>query len=139
MQSLVGIWKLLEAHAFDDDGRESPPPLGPQPMGLETEPPIAPARLDDCPQVGQRPMKTGTAPDRQAQPTIVRQHGAGGGKVSHSGSAARRQSRGIAHRPPDGGQDKALGRFDLYRCVARHQAAAFHLLRPRGHQPDGYL
>jgi hypothetical protein len=33
MQSLVGIWKLVEARAFDDAGRELPPPLGPHPIG----------------------------------------------------------------------------------------------------------
>lgn len=34
MPSLIGIWKLVEARAFDDAGRELPPPLGPRPMGL---------------------------------------------------------------------------------------------------------
>jgi|SRR5690242_3057729 lipocalin-like protein len=34
MESLVGVWKLVEARAFDDAGRELPPPLGSQPMGL---------------------------------------------------------------------------------------------------------
>jgi hypothetical protein len=34
MPSLVGVWKLVEARAFDEAGRELPPPLGPQPMGL---------------------------------------------------------------------------------------------------------
>jgi hypothetical protein len=34
MQSLVGVWKLVEAHAFDATGRELPPPLGPQPIGI---------------------------------------------------------------------------------------------------------
>jgi hypothetical protein len=34
MSSLIGIWKLVEARAFDDAGHELPPPLGPQPMGL---------------------------------------------------------------------------------------------------------
>ena len=34
MQSLVGVWKLVDARAFDDAGRELPPPLGSQPMGL---------------------------------------------------------------------------------------------------------
>ena len=34
MPSLIGVWKLVEARAFDDAGRELPPPLGPQPMGL---------------------------------------------------------------------------------------------------------
>jgi hypothetical protein len=34
MQSLVGVWKLVEARAFDDAGQELPPPLGSQPMGL---------------------------------------------------------------------------------------------------------
>ena len=29
MQSLIGIWMLVEARAFDDVGRELPPPLGP--------------------------------------------------------------------------------------------------------------
>ena len=33
MQSLVGIWKLVEARAFDDAGHEVPSPLGPKPMG----------------------------------------------------------------------------------------------------------
>jgi hypothetical protein len=32
--SIVGVWKLVEARAFDDAGQELPPPLGPQPMGL---------------------------------------------------------------------------------------------------------
>ena len=34
MQSLVGIWRLVEARASDEAGQELPPPLGPQPMGL---------------------------------------------------------------------------------------------------------
>ena len=34
MTSLVGVWKLVEARTFDESGRELPPPLGPQPMGL---------------------------------------------------------------------------------------------------------
>jgi len=34
MQSLIGIWKLVEARAFDNAGQELPPPFGPQPMGL---------------------------------------------------------------------------------------------------------
>jgi hypothetical protein len=34
MSSLVGVWKLVEARAFDDAGRELPPPLGPKPMGI---------------------------------------------------------------------------------------------------------
>lgn len=34
MSSLVGIWKLAEVRAFDDAGRELPPPLGPKPMGI---------------------------------------------------------------------------------------------------------
>ena len=33
MHSLVGIWKLVEARAFDDTGHEVPSPLGPEPMG----------------------------------------------------------------------------------------------------------
>src|SRR5215469_10373055 len=33
MQSMVGIWKLVEARAFDDAGHEVPSPLGPEPMG----------------------------------------------------------------------------------------------------------
>jgi hypothetical protein len=33
MHSLVGIWKLVKARAFDDAGREVPSPLGPEPMG----------------------------------------------------------------------------------------------------------
>ena len=33
IQSLVGIWKLVEARAFDDAGHEVPSPLGPEPMG----------------------------------------------------------------------------------------------------------
>jgi len=33
MQSLVGIWKLVEARAFDDAGHEVSSPLGPKPMG----------------------------------------------------------------------------------------------------------
>ena len=36
MQSLVGVWKLVEARAFDDAGREVPSPLGPNPMGVAT-------------------------------------------------------------------------------------------------------
>jgi hypothetical protein len=28
-----GIWKLVEARAFDDAGHEVPSPLGPEPMG----------------------------------------------------------------------------------------------------------
>ena len=34
MQSLIGLWKLIEAHAFDEKGMELPPPLGPTPMGV---------------------------------------------------------------------------------------------------------
>lgn len=34
MGSLIGVWKLVEACAFDDAGRELPPPLGPKPMGI---------------------------------------------------------------------------------------------------------
>jgi Lipocalin-like domain len=34
MSSLVGVWKLVEARAFDDAGQELPPPLGPKPMGI---------------------------------------------------------------------------------------------------------
>ncbi len=34
MASLVGVWKLVEAHAFDNSGRELPSPLGPRPMGI---------------------------------------------------------------------------------------------------------
>lgn len=34
MQSLIGVWKLVEAVAFDENGVELPPPLGPVPMGL---------------------------------------------------------------------------------------------------------
>jgi hypothetical protein len=34
MQSPVGVWKLVEVHAFDEAGREVPSPLGPQPMGV---------------------------------------------------------------------------------------------------------
>lgn len=33
MESLVGVWKLVEARAFDHAGQEVPSPLGPQPMG----------------------------------------------------------------------------------------------------------
>ena len=29
-------WKLIEARAFDETGRELDPPLGPQPMGIVT-------------------------------------------------------------------------------------------------------
>jgi hypothetical protein len=36
MHSLVGIWKLVEARAFDDAGRGLPPPLGPHPVGTAT-------------------------------------------------------------------------------------------------------
>ena len=34
MQGLVGVWKLIEMHAFDETGREVPSPFGPQPMGV---------------------------------------------------------------------------------------------------------
>ena len=34
MQSLVGIWKLVEARAFDEAGHEVPSPIGPEPMGV---------------------------------------------------------------------------------------------------------
>jgi hypothetical protein len=34
MQSLVGTWKLIEARAFDETGRELPLPFGPQPLGI---------------------------------------------------------------------------------------------------------
>jgi len=35
-RSLFGIWKLVEARAFDDAGQELPPPLGPHPIGTVT-------------------------------------------------------------------------------------------------------
>ena len=34
MQSLVGVWKLVEAHAFDASGQEVPSPMGPEPLGV---------------------------------------------------------------------------------------------------------
>jgi hypothetical protein len=34
MQSLIGIWQLIETHAFDEAGRERPSPFGPQPVGV---------------------------------------------------------------------------------------------------------
>jgi hypothetical protein len=34
MPSLVGVWKLVEARAFDEAGRDVPSPLGPRPMGV---------------------------------------------------------------------------------------------------------
>jgi len=34
MQSLVGMWKLVEVRAFDDVGRDQVPPLGTHPMGI---------------------------------------------------------------------------------------------------------
>ena len=34
MPSLVGVWKLVEARAFDEAGRKVPSPLGPHPMGV---------------------------------------------------------------------------------------------------------
>ena len=34
MVNLIGTWKLLEARAYDVDGTELPPPLGPEPMGV---------------------------------------------------------------------------------------------------------
>jgi hypothetical protein len=34
MQSLVGVWKLVEVRAFDEVGRAAPSPLGPQPIGV---------------------------------------------------------------------------------------------------------
>jgi Lipocalin-like domain len=34
MQSLVGVWKLVEVRAFDEVGRAAPSPFGPQPMGV---------------------------------------------------------------------------------------------------------
>jgi hypothetical protein len=36
MGSLFGIWKLVEARAFDDAGRELPPPFGLHPIGTVT-------------------------------------------------------------------------------------------------------
>jgi hypothetical protein len=33
-RSLIGVWKLIEARAFDEAGSELPSPLGPQPMGV---------------------------------------------------------------------------------------------------------
>jgi len=33
MQNFIGVWKLVEARAFDDDGHEVPSPMGPEPMG----------------------------------------------------------------------------------------------------------
>src|ERR1700723_2520298 len=34
MQTLVGVWKLIETRAFNGAGREVPSPFGPQPMGV---------------------------------------------------------------------------------------------------------
>jgi hypothetical protein len=35
MQSLAGtMWRLIEASAFNEEGRELPPPFGPSPMGF---------------------------------------------------------------------------------------------------------
>jgi hypothetical protein len=34
MQSLAGTYRLIEALAFDEEGRELPPPFGPCPMGI---------------------------------------------------------------------------------------------------------
>jgi hypothetical protein len=34
MQSLIGTWKLVEACAFDENGKILSPPLGPKPMGI---------------------------------------------------------------------------------------------------------
>ena len=34
MSTLVGVWKLVEAHAYDDAGQEVSSPLGPHPMGV---------------------------------------------------------------------------------------------------------
>lgn len=34
MQTLVGVWKLVEARAFDEAGQEVLSPLGPRPMGV---------------------------------------------------------------------------------------------------------
>src|SRR5947209_2378562 len=34
MPSLVGIWKLIAARAFNAAGAELPPPLGPHPAGI---------------------------------------------------------------------------------------------------------
>ncbi len=36
MQSLVGIWKLVETRALDDAGRVLPTPFGPSPIGTVT-------------------------------------------------------------------------------------------------------
>jgi hypothetical protein len=33
-QTLIGVWKLVEARALGEDGNELPSPLGPQPMGI---------------------------------------------------------------------------------------------------------
>ncbi len=34
MQTLLGMWKLIEARAYDETGQETPSPLGPAPMGF---------------------------------------------------------------------------------------------------------
>jgi hypothetical protein len=34
MPSLIGVWKLVEARAFDDAGQAVSSPLGPNPMGV---------------------------------------------------------------------------------------------------------
>jgi Lipocalin-like domain len=34
MQSLVGVWKLVEVHAFGESGRDVASPVGPQPLGV---------------------------------------------------------------------------------------------------------
>src|SRR3954447_1406527 len=34
MSSFVGIWKFVGVRAFDSDGNEVEPPLGPEPMGV---------------------------------------------------------------------------------------------------------
>ena len=34
MQSMLGIWKLVEGYALDKSGNRLPSPFGPQPMGI---------------------------------------------------------------------------------------------------------
>jgi len=34
MQTLIGMWKLMQTRAYDEMGRDMPSPLGPAPMGF---------------------------------------------------------------------------------------------------------
>ena len=141
MQSLVGIWKLVEARAFDDADHEVSSPLGPKPMGglfVEAERimVIAAAHrlIDEAGVVGARQSKKerlqvgGTSPERLpalAWPgrTMIAKPGSillAGGQQDVTGRAAL-----AAHRDRSRGAQMGIpGRLSNRRYCRRAKLAA---------------